>query len=312
MSSTWNFAAELARWPLARPLREKPPSLAQARTYCAFVARRHYENFSVVSLLLPRRLIRHFQAVYAYCRWSDDLADETPGGAAALELIDAWRQELLACCRDEPQHPVMIALRETIRRFHIPPEPFLNLLIAFTQDQHTRSYATFDQLLGYCVNSANPVGRLVLHLFESFDETRAALADEVCTGLQLANFWQDVSRDLDIGRIYLPEEDRRRFGYRDEDLFARRCTPAFRELMRFEVDRTGGFFDRGEALLPLLRRAVRLNVELFIEGGRAILAAIERQHYDVWSHRPEVSKRQKVKLLVRAALKRFAWWDRRS
>jgi squalene synthase HpnC len=304
VSTPWRFADELARWPLEQTGHTRPPTLAQARAYCASVARRHYENFSVVTLLLPRRLIRHFQAVYAYCRWSDDLADETSGGEATLQRIDRWRQELLTCYSGEPHHPVTVALRETIHRFAIPPGQFLNLLVAFTQDQHTKRYATFDELLAYCVNSANPVGRLVLYLFESFDETRAALSDEVCTGLQLANFWQDVARDLDIGRIYLPEEDRRRFGYRDEDLFARRCTPAFRELMRFEVHRTRGFFDRGQALLPLLPRAVRVDVELFISGGRAILAAIERQQYDVWSRRPEVSKRAKLKLLVRTVVKR--------
>ena len=239
---------------------------------------------------LPRRLVRHFHAVYAYCRWSDDLADETAGGAEALALIDWWRGELLACYGGEPRHPVMIALRETIRRFAIPPEPFLDLLVAFEQDQRVKRYATFDQLLGYCRNSANPVGHLVLYLFECFDAKRAALADEVCTGLQLANFWQDVARDLAIGRVYLPAEDRARFGYTDDDLAARRFTPAFRELMRFEVDRARGYFDRGEALLPLLPREARVDVDLFIAGGRAILRAIERIDYDVWSRRPEVTR----------------------
>src|SRR5205809_5164952 len=137
----------------------------------------------------------------------------------------------------------MIALRETIRHFNIPPEPFLNLLVAFEQDQRVKRYATFEQLLGYCRNSANPVGHLVLMLFECFDAERALLSDEVCTGLQLANFWQDVARDFAIGRVYLPAADRARFGYTDADLEARRCTPQFRELMRFEVDRARGFYD---------------------------------------------------------------------
>ena len=149
------------------------PSLAAARAYCARVARSHYENFTVVSLLLPRRLVRHFHAVYAYCRWADDLADETAGGAEALRLIAWWRGELLSCYRGQPRHPVTVALRETIRRFGIPPDPFLNLLIAFEQDQSVKHYATFDELLGYCRNSANPVGHLVLYLFECFDAERA-------------------------------------------------------------------------------------------------------------------------------------------
>ena len=300
----WDFATELKKW---GP--ESPPvatgGLSSARRYCAHVSRSHYENFTVVSLLLPRRLVRHFHAVYAYCRWSDDLADETAGGQATLDLLAWWRGELLSCYHGTPRHPVMVALRETIRRFAIPPEPFLNLLVAFEQDQRLKRYATFDQLLGYCRHSANPVGHLVLYLFECFDAHRAALADEVCTGLQLANFWQDVARDFAIGRVYLPEEDRRRFGYTDADLEAKRFTPAFAELMRFEVDRTRGYFDRGEALLPLLPRPARVDVDLFIGGGRAILAAVERIGYDVWTRRPEVSKWGKARLMIHALASRL-------
>jgi squalene synthase HpnC len=295
---TWDFSKELAKWNPACTATMKPVDLRFSRAYCAGVARTHYENFSVVSFLLPRRLIRHFHSVYAFCRWSDDIADETGGGVETEKLISSWRQELLACYGGEPRHPVMVALRETIRRFAIPPEPFLNLLVAFTQDQHVKIYSTFDQLLGYCKNSANPVGHLLLHLFECFDNKRAALADEVCTGLQLANFWQDVSRDFDIGRVYLPEEDRRKFGFSLRDLAARKCTPAFQALMSFEVDRAHGYFDRGQALLALLPGEVRVDVDLFIRGGRAILAAIERANYDVLTHRPEVTNRVKLKLLL--------------
>lgn len=293
----WDFARELRAW---GPGSGSCSGLAAARAYCAHVARSHYENFTVVSLVLPRRLIRHFHAVYAYCRWADDLADETAGGAESLELLAWWRRELLACYSGSPRHPVMIALRETIRRFAIPPEPFLDLLLAFEQDQRLKRYESFEQLLGYCRNSANPVGRLVLYLFECFTEERARLSDEVCTGLQLANFWQDTARDLAIGRVYLPAEDRLRFGYPDADLEARRFTPAFRDLMRFEVNRARAYFDRGAALLPLLPSEVRIDVDLFLRGGQAILRAIERQDYDVWSRRPEVSKWAKLRLLIAA------------
>ena len=300
----WNFASELEKWGPQSPL-VATGGLGQSRGYCAHVARSHYENFTVVSFLLPRRLIRHFHAVYAYCRWSDDLADETAGGQLALDLIEWWREELLNCYDGTPRHPVMVALRETIRRFDIPSEPFLNLLVAFEQDQRVKRYDTFDQLLGYCRNSANPVGHLVLYLFECFDAERAVLSDEVCTGLQLANFWQDVSRDLGIGRVYLPAEDRSRFGFSDADLEANRCTPQFRELMRFEVERARGYFDRGEKLLPLLPRAARIDVDLFIRGGLAILHAIERSQFDVFTQRPEVNKWEKGKLLLGALAKRF-------
>jgi squalene synthase HpnC len=253
--------------------------------------------------------VRHFHAVYAYCRWSDDLADETAGGQEALDLIAWWREELLACYEEaaigrEPRHPVMIALRETTRRFNIPPRPFLSLLLAFEQDQRVKRYDTFDQLVGYCHNSANPVGHLVLMLFECFDAERALLSNEVCTGLQLANFWQDVARDFAIGRVYLPAEDRARFGYSDEDLEAKRFTPQFRELMRFEVERARGYFDRGEKLLPLLPREARVDVDLFIRGGRAILKAVERIGYNVWARRPEVSKWEKGKLLLGAVARK--------
>jgi squalene synthase HpnC len=298
----WNFARELDRW--GPRSGDTPVSLAAARAYCAHVSKTHYENFTVVSLLLPRRLVRHFHAVYAYCRWSDDLADETAGGEEALGLIEWWRTELLACYDGAPRHPVMIALRETIRRFNIPPRPFLELLIAFEQDQRVKRYDTFEQLLGYCTCSANPVGHLVLMLFECFNAERAVLSDEVCTGLQLANHWQDVARDFAIGRVYLPAEDRTRFGYTDADLAARRCTPQFRELMRFEVDRAHQFFTRGAKLLPLLPREARIDVDLFIRGGRAILDAIARLDYDVWTRRPEVSKLVKGKLLLGALARR--------
>ena len=306
----WDFGKELREWGPARGAHApRSPGITEARAYCRYVARSHYENFTVASVLLPRRLVRHFHAVYAYCRWSDDLADETAGGQAALDLIAWWRAELLTCYDGTPTHPVMVALRETVRRFGIPPGPFLNLLVAFEQDQRVKRYATFEQLRGYCRNSADPVGHLVLYLFECFDDRQAALANEVCTGLQLANFWQDVARDKAIGRVYLPDEDRRRFGHRDDDLEAGRFTPAFAELMRFEVDRAKGYFDRGEKLLPLLPREARVDVDLFIRGGRAILRAIERQGYDVWTGRPEVTKWEKVKLLLGAVGRRVtAGW----
>ncbi len=298
----WNFTEELRQWGPQSPL---VATGGLARAYCSHVAKSHYENFTVVSLLLPRRLVPHFHAVYAYCRWADDLADETAGGQHTLDLLDWWRTELLACYDGTPRHPVMIALRETVHRFDIPPDPFLNLLVAFEQDQRVKQYDTFEQLLGYCRNSANPVGRLVLHLFECFDEERATLSDEVCTGLQLANFWQDVARDFAIGRVYIPAEDRTRFGYSEGDLNAKRFTPAFRELMRCEVQRASEFFDRGSKLLPLLPREARVDVGLFIAGGRAILQAIERIDFDVWDRRPEVSKWQKLKLLGGAMLSRW-------
>jgi squalene synthase HpnC len=296
------FAAELARFGPDAP--SAVPSQGGARRYCGQLAQSHYENFTVASLLLPRRLRRHFHAVYAYCRWADDLADESAQGEEALRLLRWWRDELHRCYAGEPRHPVMVALRETIERFAIPMQPFLDLLAAFEQDQRVKRYATFDELLGYCRNSANPVGRLVLYLCEACTETNAALSDEICTGLQLANFWQDVAHDLDIGRVYLPKEDRRRFGYTDDDLHGRRFTPAFAELMRFEVERTRDCFRRGQPLVERVPTDVRLDIDLFLRGGLAILDKIEACGYDVWCRRPALSKWEKAALVVGACCRR--------
>ncbi len=297
------FGEELARFGPGGTFRGR--SLAEARSYCSQLARSHYENFTIASLLLPRGLLPHFHAVYAYCRWADDLADETGGGTRALELLRWWREELLRCYDAQPRHPVMVALRETIDRFHIPPKPFLELLFAFEQDQLVKRYQNFEQLLGYCRYSANPVGHLVLYLCQAHDPTRAALADHICTALQLTNFWQDVARDFDIDRVYLPEEDRKRFGYTEADLQNRRINQAFADLMRFEVERTRDLFYRGFPLLGQIGPKIRLDIELFIRGGLSILRKIERLGYNVWQTRPVLAKWEKAALLTGAFVRQW-------
>jgi squalene synthase HpnC len=297
------FAMELARF--GPESHNGQISLAEARSYCSRLARTHYENFTVASLLLPRRLLQHFHNVYAYCRWADDLADESGGGPRALSLLRWWKEELMRCHEGEPSHPVMIALQDTIRRFQIPQGPFVDLLFAFEQDQSAKRYQTYEQLLGYCKYSANPVGHLVLYLCDAYDGTKAKLSDHICTALQLANFWQDVARDFAIGRVYLPEEDRQHFGYSDADLEQRRFTPAFIELMRFEVERTRDLFYRGMPLVETMSPDVRLDIELFIQGGLAILRKIERVGYNVWQTRPALSKWDKTRLLAGALARRW-------
>lgn len=274
-------------------------SLADARAYCRNFTRRHSENFSVATLFLPRRLLQHFHAVYAFCRYSDDLGDRH--GAIGPTLLARWRDDFLQSCDGRARHPILIALRATMERFQIPPQPFLNLLSAFEQDQVVKQYDTYGQLLDYCRRSADPVGRILLHLFECCDERRAELSDHICTALQLTNFWQDVARDFDMGRVYLPREDRARFGYADEDLQARRFTPAFAELLRFEVARVRQMFERGLPLVDLVPPDVRIDVELFARGGLAILGKIERQGYNVWQRRPRLTKIDKAALMVRVA-----------
>ena len=306
------FTEELARWgPQAR---YQALSHLQAQAYCARLARTHYENFSVATLLLPRRLVAHFHNIYAYCRWADDLGDEIGGGQRALDLLRWWREELLRCYNGAPRHPVMIALQGTIQRFHIPPTPFLELLRAFEQDQVVKRYDTYEQVLRYCRYSANPVGHLVLYVCECYSEARARLSDAICTGLQLANFWQDVARDLDIGRVYLPGEDRRRFGYTDADLEARRFTPAFAALMRFEVERARRLFEEGRPLVWLVPDEVQTDIELFAQGGLSILRKIEAIGYNVWQKRPVLCKWEKLALLGRVVWRNWIrqFWHGRT
>src|SRR4051812_35887591 len=278
--------------------------LAEARDYCARLTASHYENFSVVTWLTPRSLRPAFRAIYSFCRWSDDLGDEVGDPARSRELLSWWRGELRDLYEGTARHPVMIALADVVAEYRIPIEPFEALISAFEQDQVVTEYQTYAQLLDYCTRSANPVGHLVLYLARSFDAENARLADATCTALQLANFWQDVARDLAIGRIYLPREDRERFGYPDADLHARRFTPEFAALLAFEVGRTRALFHRGWPLVERVPRAIAVDVDLFTRGGLAILGRIEARGYDVLSARPEVGTLAKLGLLARALLAR--------
>jgi squalene synthase HpnC len=285
---------------------QQPPSLAEAQAYCRALARSHYENFSVATRFLPQRLHQHFFNVYAYCRISDDLGDEVGNAEDALRLLDEWEQDLRACYDGAPRHPVFVALRETVRACDIPQQPFADLLTAFRQDQLVARYPSFEDVLGYCRYSANPVGRLVLYVCGYRDEERQQLSDSTCTALQLANFWQDVTVDYGKGRIYLPLEDLRRFGVLEEDIAARRATPAFLDLMRFEVARARHWFAQGLPLAGKVDRELALDIELFTRGGQEILNAIERQGYDVLRRRPVISKPRKLWLVARAFLRKLA------
>lgn len=298
------FTDDLSRY---GPESAERPTLDEARAYCANLTSRHYENFSVVTRLTPRGLRPHFASVYAFCRWADDLGDEVGDPAESARLLAWWREGLRRMFAGEATHPVFLALGETVAAFDIPIGPFEALISAFEQDQIVTDYATFDGLRDYCTRSADPVGHLVLYLARSYTEENARLSDLTCTGLQLANFWQDVARDLAIGRVYLPREDRERFDYPDADLQARRFTPAFRDLLAFEVGRSRDFLKRGRALVPRLPGLVRVDVDLFSRGGMAILDRIEGAGFDVWSRRPEVGRIAKLGLLLRALLARPGW-----
>lgn len=281
---------------------ERAPSDVEAREYCRRLARTHYENFSVATWFLPGRVRQHFFNVYAYCRISDDLGDEVGDAQASLQLLDQWEAELDACYSGAPRHPVFVALAETVRTCDIPKQPFSDLLKAFRQDQTVMRYRTFEDLLGYCRYSANPVGHLVLYVCGYRDAERQALSDFTCTALQLANFWQDVSVDYAKGRIYLPLEDLERHGVNEEELASTKNTPAFCEMMRFEVDRARDWFRQGLPLAAKVDRELAIDIELFSRGGQEILNAIARQGYAVLGRRPAISKSRKLALVARAAL----------
>jgi squalene synthase HpnC len=278
----------------------RPYVHAEAFAYCRRVALSHYENFTVVSWLFPRETRRHLYAVYAFCRHTDDLGDEAPGDR--LRLLDEWEADLQRCYDSAPGHPILVALQHTIRRFHIPPQTFLNLIEANRMDQRVKRYATFADLGRYCDHSANPVGHLFLYVFGYCDSEHQRLSDATCTGLQLTNFWQDVAIDLAKGRVYIPQEDLERFGYSEEELRRAVVTPSFRALMAFEIGRTRELFAEGIRLLDLVDGRLRMGLKLFSLGGLAVLQAIERNGYDVFRRRPELSRGQKAWLFLRGLL----------
>jgi squalene synthase HpnC len=292
----WNALPESYRIPATAP------SLEEARRYCDRLAKSHYENFSVATWFLPKRLRQHFYNVYAYCRISDDLGDEVGDPQQSLELLEQWETELNACYAGSPKHPVFVALADTVKQFSIPKHEFSDLLIAFRQDQTVTRFETFNDVLAYCRYSANPVGHLVLYLCGYRDVERQRLSDYTCTALQLANFWQDVSVDYGKGRIYLPLEDLRRFGVTGDEIAGRRATPQFVAMMKFEVERARDWFSRGLPLVKMVDRELAIDLELFGRGGQEILNAIERQGYDVLRARPEISKPRKLMLVLRAAM----------
>jgi squalene synthase HpnC len=284
--------------------------LREAEAYTRWLATHHYENFHLASFLLPRRLHQDFYNVYAFCRWADDLGDEIGDPAESERLLKWWASGIEAMYRGETHHPVYVALRGTVERHSLPKEPFQDLVRAFLQDQQVNRYRTYEELFAYCRWSANPVGRLVLHLCGYSDEQRQGHSDATCTALQLANFWQDVSVDLEKGRLYLPLEALERHGCPVEDVLARRTTPAFRAALKEAVEVARKLFLEGLPLARTVNRRLAVDIELFSRGGMKVLDKIEGLNYDVLDTRPKISRAERVWLLVttvaRAALARAA------
>ena len=277
-----------------------PPTPEEAFRFSAALARRHYENFSLASLLIHPRLRKHVFSLYGFFRTTDDLGDEAAGDR--LALLDRWEEELEAAFQGKARHPVLVALGETAREFDLPLEPFRKIILANRMDQDKRRYRTYQELLHYCDHSANPVGRLYLMLFGYRDEGLFELSDATCTALQLTNLWQDVARDMEKGRIYLPQEDMDRFGYSEGDLLRGVADDRFRQLMALEVDRARELFRRGYPLYRRLSGFLRVEVRLFSEGGLAILRKIEELGYDTLHRRPTLSRGEKLSIFLRTLL----------
>jgi squalene synthase HpnC/squalene synthase HpnD len=291
---------------IARNLPAEGCEPAEARRYTRWLANQHYENFNVVTRLLPRRLHQDFYNIYAYCRWSDDLGDEVATPMRALALLDAWEDELRSIYEPDrrPFHPVLIALRETIQAKDIPIQPFFDLLRAFRQDQRVQRYPNWDSVLDYCVYSANPVGRLVLYLCDYRDEARQKLSDYTCTALQLANFWQDVSRDLEKGRLYIPLDALAEHGLTEADIAARKFDSRYIALMKSLIAYTRSLFNAGLPLAQTVEPFLRVDLEMFSKGGLAILGTIEASGYNTLEHRPVLTKWTQMRLLAGALASR--------
>jgi len=274
---------------------------AQAEEYTRWLATHHYENFHVVTFLLPKRLHQDFFNVYSFCRWADDLGDEIGDTAESLRLLAWWRGELHSMYEGRTAHPVFAALEPTVEKYCLPRDLFDDLITAFEQDQTVTRYRNWDEVFGYCHYSANPVGRLVLRLCGYADEERDRMSDATCTALQLANFWQDVTVDWLKDRVYLPLHLFEKHGYTVEELADRRFTPAFRNVMRDAVQVARELFLKGMPLAKAVDRRLSFDLELFSRGGMRVLEKIEAQDYDVLARRPSISKPERVLLMLRAA-----------
>jgi len=276
---------------------------AEAFAYCKRLAQSHYENFHVASFFLPKPLRQPFHIVYAYCRCSDDIADEHDGSPqsrqTALQRLDDWQEQLDECfeqaARNEQSHPVFTALRWLVRQYALPKKPFADLLVAFRQDQTQQCYATLDELLHYCRYSANPVGRIVLYLICQPTPEQLSWSDSICTALQLANFWQDVRRDKTMGRCYIPHDVAQKFGVTLADL---QDSPEFRRMMQELAADARSRFHEGMPLAESVPKNLRRDILLFIRGGLAILDAMERIQFNVLEERPTLSRWTKLWLLL--------------
>ena len=280
-------------------------SIRKAFEYCEGITRRHYENFPVASLFIPVSLRPYVTAIYAFARTADDFADEGEFSVQErMTRLDEWEEKLDRCFEGEATDPIFVAIAETVSRCGIPKKPLADLLTAFRMDVTLNRFPTFHDLLGYCAHSANPVGRLVLYIFSSATERTMEFSDNICTALQLANFWQDVSVDWQKGRAYLPLEDLQRFGYTENDLAVGKYDERFRKLLKFQVDRTRRYFESGKPLLAEAPDDLRFELRLTWFGGQTVLRKIEQADYNVFNKRHVITSLDKAGIFLKAIVRR--------
>ncbi len=287
---------------IAKPL-ERRWSEQEAFAFCSALTKSHYENFPVGSVLMPAAVQPAVHSLYAFMRTADDFSDENrvPGDEAErMAYLTVWDEMLTACVKGEAQHPIFVALKVTLDKYQLPVQWLRDLLAAFKMDVTIRRYKTYAEVLNYCTYSANPVGRLILTLWGYRQEDLYTLSDHICTGLQLANHWQDVAVDMKKDRIYLPQDDMKRFGVSEDDLANARCTPAFQKLLAYEVGQARTLFEAGKPLPERVQGRLRLELRLTWRGGVTILEKIEAAHYDVLHRRPIVTKADWAKLFVKS------------
>lgn len=290
-------------------------SPAEAFAYCERLAQAHYENFPVGSVLVPKRLRKHVYSIYAFARTADDFADEgyetlgartslsaNPDEAQRLAALDDWQQKLEDCYSGKADHPIFIAVAATVKELNLPKKLFTDLLSAFKQDVVKRRYANFDEVLDYCTRSANPVGRLILLLFGYREERLHQLSDQICTALQLANFWQDVAVDIGKDRVYLPQDELAQFGVSVDELRENKFSDRYGALLKFQVERTWEFFQRGRPLPEAVSGRLKYELRLTWFGGTRILERVEELGYDTLNQRPKISTFDKLRLLGRTLI----------
>lgn len=294
-------------YPIDEVIQKKQWSVPDSFRYCIRLTRNHYENFPVGSLLIPKRLRPFVCSIYAFARRADDIADEDFSEPDRIPALEAWQGLLEQSTRSQVNHPVFLALKETIRQFNIPVQLLVDLITAFKMDVTHKRHPTFEDVLYYCQHSANPVGRLVLHLFGYRDESLMMLSDKICTALQLANFWQDVAVDLKKNRIYIPLEDMKNFSYSEEQILNHQFNGAFRDLLKYQVDRTDQMFREGAPLVYYTKGRLGLELKCVILGGMNILQMIRDLDYNTLSVRPFIKSKDKFRILTKALLgfKRF-------